>query len=347
MLPRVSMADIARQAGVSKNTVSLALRHSPQIPPVTRKRITTLARKMGYQAHPVVAHLMTQLRLSRQTRFQSTLALINANRDPHAFRSHPTIPTYVEGCRRRARALGYSLDEFWLYQPDLTGTRLRQVLQARSIPGAIFVGLMQENRLPDTAAEIWPALPCVVTGVRTQQPALSFACADHHMLALKAVQHCLALGYQRPALVLDQVIDGLVDHRFSSGFASGLGSLAASARCRPFFRVREADQNRGLFHRWLEREQPDVILTLYNRIRNWVEDTGRSVPRDIGFVQLEWRPHEPDWAGMDQHNDVVGEAAVEMLIGMIHHGTSGPPEFPRATLIGSTWRDGPTLPRRT
>ncbi len=34
-----TMTDIARRAGVSKNTVSLALRHDPQIPAATRARI--------------------------------------------------------------------------------------------------------------------------------------------------------------------------------------------------------------------------------------------------------------------------------------------------------------------
>lgn len=340
------MSDIARRAGVSKNTVSLSLRHSPQIPPATRRRITALAERMGYRAHPVVSHLMTQLRHSRRVRFQSTLALINANPDGKAFSKHPTIPAYVEGCRRRAEALGYGLDEFWLHDPELNGRRLLQVLRTRSIAGAIFVGLMRENRLPELAREVWSTLPCVVTGVRTRDPALSFCCADHHMLTLKAVQQCRSMGYRRPALVLDRRIDELVDYRFSSGFLAGRDALPAGGRTRPFFRVQESDAQREIFVKWLKREQPDVILTLYTRIRKWVEEAGLRVPHDIGFVQLERRQRETGWAGMDQHNDIVGEAAVEMVIGMIHHGVTGPPEFPRAILIGGTWRDGETLPAR-
>jgi len=44
---RVSMQDIARVAGVSKNTVSLALRNSHELPSATRKRIISLAAKWG------------------------------------------------------------------------------------------------------------------------------------------------------------------------------------------------------------------------------------------------------------------------------------------------------------
>lgn len=35
-MKRVTMTDVARRAGVSKNTVSLALRNDPQIPEATR-----------------------------------------------------------------------------------------------------------------------------------------------------------------------------------------------------------------------------------------------------------------------------------------------------------------------
>jgi LacI family transcriptional regulator len=50
---------------------------------------------------------------------------------------------------------------------------------------------------------------------------------------------------------------------------------------------------------------------------------------------------------MNQHNDIAGETAVDFLVGMIHRGEAGPPDFPRGTLIGTTWIDGETVrPRR-
>jgi LacI family transcriptional regulator len=93
----------------------------------------------------------------------------------------------------------------------------------------------------------------------------------------------------------------------------------------------------------LVREKPDVILTLYNVVRRWLARLKIAVPRDIGLIQLEWRKSSPEWAGMNQHNDVVGEVAVEMLVGMIHNNERGIPAFPRATLVGSTWVDGKTV----
>jgi DNA-binding LacI/PurR family transcriptional regulator len=337
------MLDIARAAGVSKNTVSLALRNSPQIPPATRDKIAALAATMGYQKNPTVAYLMAQLRKGVHKGHKASLAFLNANEDRNALRIHPTIPTYVEGCRRRAAQTGYSLDEFWLHDPDLTAAKLNKILRARNIRGVLVVGLMNTNHLPERFMPIWEEFACVVTGVRTRDPALSFACTDHHMLALRAVENALRLGYQRPGLVLDGVIDRLVEHRFTAGFQIAQQQLPARQRLHPFYSVTEARQNPALFQTWFEKEKPDVILTLYHVVHRWVKGLGLRVPEDVGLIQLEWRPDHAHWAGMHQHNDIVGEAAVEMVISMIHNNEYEIPLFPRATLLGSTWVDGQTV----
>jgi len=339
-----TMSEIAKFAGVSKNTVSLALRHNPQIPEATRARIRKIAQRLGYRKNPTVAHLMVQLRANRSPRHQATLALINANLDSRAFTRHPTVPVYVEGCRRRAAEVGYSLDEFWLHDPVLDGPRLNRILRARNIRGAVIVGLMNENRLPSRFLATWKTVPCVVTGVRTQDPALPFACVDHHMLTLKATEQAFKLGYCRPALVLDARIDRLVDGRFTAGMLVAQQQRPKDQQTRPFYFVPEAPESPARFRHWLDREKPDAILTLYHIVRRWLEDAGLRVPHDVALIQMERR--RSDWAGMDQHNDLIGSAAVDMLIGMIHHNQAKLPCFPQATLIDSTWVHGKTCPKR-
>lgn len=336
------MAELARDLGVSKNTVSLALRHSPEIPAATRERVIAAARRMGYSLNPVVSHLMAELRKSRTRRSQHTLGLINGHRTRDAFRRHPTIPAYVEGCRRRAAAQGYGTDSFWLHDPELDGARFNRILTARGIRGLVVIGTMDDNHLPERFAAAWAGRATVVTGVRTHGPALSFCCVDHHALVLEAVEEALQLGYRRPALVIPERIDRLVDGRFSSGMWVGQKGLPASRRIEPFLDVDRARAEPARFHRWFEREQPDVIFTLYHVVRRWVESRGLRVPRDLGLIQLERRPGD-DWAGMDQHNDLTGEAAVDLVVAQLHNNELGAPSFPRATLIEATWVAGKTV----
>ncbi|MFZ9938268.1 MAG: LacI family DNA-binding transcriptional regulator, partial [Luteolibacter sp.] len=48
-MPDPTMADVARASGVSKNTVSLALRGSPRVAGETLRRIVETAEAMGYR----------------------------------------------------------------------------------------------------------------------------------------------------------------------------------------------------------------------------------------------------------------------------------------------------------
>jgi LacI family transcriptional regulator len=322
------MSTIAERAGVSKNTVSLALRHDPQIPAETRGRIEKIARELGYAKNPV-GH-------------RRTLALLNANQDAQAFTRHPTIPAYVDGCRRRADQLGYGLDEFWLHDPELYGERLNRVLRARGIRGALVVGLMKDNRLPPRFSVTWQNHAVVVTGVRTREPTLSFTSVDHHSLVLEATERARRLGYRRPALVLERAIDHLVEGRFSSGFWTAQQSLPEADRTGAFLDVEAARAEPARFHAWFREQKPDAILTLHTVVREWLEALEIRAPRDLGLIQLERRRGCEDWAGMDQHNDLTGEAAVDMLISLLHGAEIGLPVAPRATLIGASWRDGKT-----
>jgi LacI family transcriptional regulator len=113
-----------------------------------------------------------------------------------------------------------------------------------------------------------------------------------------------------------------------------------------FSDVTAAQTEPELFRSWLDRYKPDVIFTLYNNVLSWLKSAGRRLPEDIGVIQLEWRSTRPEIAGMNQHNFVTGEAAVDMIVSQIHNNETGVQEFPRATLIGATWVDGGSVRAR-
>ena len=338
------MTQVALTAGVSKNTVSLALRGSARISEATRAKVEAAAALVGYRRNAAVGCLMAELRRTGSGRFEASLALLNANEDREAFVRHPTLPVYLEGVRRRAGKLGYSLDEFWLHDPVLGGKRLASILRARGIRGALVVGLLKTNQLPERMREVWEEFPSVVTGVRTRNPALSFAGADQYGLALQAYEQAWELGYRRPALVLDPVIDSLIDGRFTGGFVIGEQRLRGNEPpISPFTLIEKARLDLGCFSEWLRQERPDVLFTLYHEVERWLHQCGLRVPSDVGLIQYEWRAQRPHWAGMDQRNDLVGEAAVDLLVSMIHNGQRGVPEQPLATLVTSQWMRGSTV----
>src|SRR3954462_4152229 len=255
----VTMQLIADQVGFSKNTVSLALRDDPSISAETRALIKKTADKLGYRPNAIVSHLIAQLRAGRTARFQAKLALINAHRDPKAFRSHATIPAYVQGCEGRGLQLGYTFDPFWLHDPKLKAESLIRILRTRGIKGIIIVGLMDQNQLPAHLQPLWHEFPRGVTGGRTRDPALSFSCVDHHDLVIQAFERALALGYQRPALVVEDRIDRLVEGRFSGAMLTAQRSLPAGRRVPAFMGHQQPGADGKPFRHWLDRHEPDVL----------------------------------------------------------------------------------------
>lgn len=343
----VTLREVAREAGLTKSAVSLALRHDPRIPPATRRRVAACARRLGYRRNAVVAHLMSELRRGTEAGPRATVALLNLNESPHALTRHPTIPSYVRGIRQRATTLGYAVDVIPEPAALMEGKRLQGILQARGIRGCVLVGLLRSNRLPAHFAPLWEHLPCVIAGARTVDPQLPSACADHHAITQMAAAMALRAGRRRPALVLDREIDQLVQGRFTGGFLIAQRDLPAGSRIPPFYHGDDQPRAPAGFGAWLERHRPDAILTLYHVVEDWLRDLRVRVPRDIALIQLESRPHKPPWAGVNQHNDLTGAAAMDLLVQMIHAGETAAHTSPRAMLIEPSWTDGPTLPAGT
>jgi LacI family transcriptional regulator len=102
----------------------------------------------------------------------------------------------------------------------------------------------------------------------------------------------------------------------------------------------------GVFAEWLEQARPDVLFTLYHEVERWLSACRVSVPRQMGLIQYEWRSHRPHWAGMNQRNDLVGAAAVDLVVSMIHNGQQGLPERAIATQVTSQWVMGRTVRKR-
>ena len=337
------MSDIAKIAGVSKNTVSLALRDSPLISDKTKRRVVKAAQSVGYEKNAAFSKFMSEIKMSGLRRYRETVALINANEDPDALKSHPTIPKYVEGIRRAAEREGFALDEFWLHDPAMGARALARILRMRGIRGGVITGLMDNNRLPAKFRELWRSFKFVITGVRTYEPTLNFAIADHFLIAYQAALQALAHGYDRPALVLDREIDELIEGRFTGGFLRAQINMPLQNRIEPFFKVREAHENPAIFARWFEKNRPNALVCLYNSAKKWVEDMGLSVPEDVALIQLERRDSEPEWAGLNQRNDLAGEAAVERLAQLLYSPPGADSGTVTATLVSPEWVESSTI----
>jgi LacI family transcriptional regulator len=70
------------------------------------------------------------------------------------------------------------------------------------------------------------------------------------------------------------------------------------------------------------------------------------VPRDVAFVDVFLESNDGRTAGVRQNHEALGELAVEILAGQLHHNKYGVPEIPTTTYVEGTWFDGVTCPPR-
>src|ERR1700722_16767953 len=117
MVPRrVTMAEVARSAGVHVTTVSLALRNHPRLPEETRGRIQRIAERLGYRPDPVLRALVAYRGRLAGRRSMPTLAYITNWNTRWGWRKVTAHPDFHGGAERMAGQLGYKLEHFWMHE---------------------------------------------------------------------------------------------------------------------------------------------------------------------------------------------------------------------------------------
>lgn len=334
------MAEIARAAGVGKATVSLALRNDPRLRQDTRRKIQAVAKKMGYQSNAVVSNLMAQLRVSKNPKYQATLALINVSPTRNFLHTNPTFTAINEGILSRCHDMGYGSNEFWLCEPSIDSSRLKQILHARNIRGVLIAGMADNLNLPPEFDSAWEDISCVTVGIRPGSPPFHFACNDQFSTAQRTAEQLIRLGYTKPGLVIASYIEKVIDNRFTAGFYAGNHFSGTNQRLPVLDYHPEGQKS---FLSWLKKHKPDVIVTTHAAVRGWVESCGMKCPKDIGLAHLDINKGMEDWSGMDQKSDLVGGSAVDLLVGLLHRNECGPPQSPMCVMVESQWVAGTTL----
>jgi len=334
---------LAKLAGVSNATVSLALRNHPRIRSEVRERIQKIALEAGYKTDALVANLLAQLRTKKTLSYQSTLGLLTIWENPVHHKKTPTFLEWVAGCEERAVSLGYGLDQFSLVDPPLTADRLVKILHTRNIRGLLVIASDLGDIIRADLDPLWQYSAAIVMGVRPVHPLLSFTSNDQYDTATRATDEVLNLGYERPALCIETYVDNWVEKRFSGGFFARQ-NLLPRKNCVPKFEFDYKGEAR--FRAWMKKHRPDVIITLHVEVLAWVKAMGLRVPEDVGLVHLDRTLDMTDWAGMQQNNRHIGRAAIDMLVGQLHRNEFGIPPFQKGMFIMSTWVAGPTVRRQ-
>ena len=296
--PPVTLRDIARRLDVSHTTISRALRNDLEISKVTRERVQTVAREMGYRPDPMLSALAHYRRSKTKLPVAAELAWFNHWPNPNKLRSFKEFNLYWQGAFEEADRCGFRLEEFTLQDAALE--RLEKILRARNIRGILLPPL--GNFAPDYRQFNWDDFCIVRFGHSICYPHAHIVTSDQLTDGVIAYENMFKKGYQRIGLATAFK----VQTRFSAGY------LFSQAKRSPDIRLpilvlnqEHSDEDKVLLKKWLKTNKPDAILTDVGELSGLLSEIGWKVPKDVGLAALSVLDGKAD-AGINQNSYEIG-----------------------------------------
>lgn len=340
----VSMRHVAEEAGVSQAAVSLALSNKAGVSAETRQRIREIARRLGYRTNPYIATLMRVRRSARPALDRPVLALVSAFDKPNGWSTTPapTVQQMRRGAIARAASRGFRTQEFWLYRDGMSNRRFSEMLRARGIQGLVLSPVAAGRPTPSL---VWDYFAAVSLSSPFPNLTLTTVCNDHFFSGLQAVRECHRLGYRRPGLVMLSSHHARFQGRWEAGIYMAQRDLP-DAHVLGTLVVDDWDDVPKL-REWYRRERPDVIITPgAELLLPILRREGWRVPEEVGLASLGCSEPAHPCSGIFQNGFLMGETAMDILIGMVEHNEQGLPSQARTMMVEGVWNPGRTLRQR-
>lgn len=337
---RPTVRSLAESLGVSRTTVSEALRNRPRVSAETRDRIQQAAREAGYRFNPLASSVLSEVRRTRLGAFQGVLAAIGQEEPSRIPFPGAYWRDLLQGATDRGLELGFKLEHFVVGRDRLTVPRLDTILRSRGIRGVLIMPAWEQ---PDFRQLSWPSLTGVYADYLMESPGLPSVCPDHPRGMELAMTRLHAMGFRRPGLVLLQQESVRLHDRWLAAFLAFLHRHPEMNALPPLI-VPAMDAED--FKRWFKKHRPDVVVGHRAEMIAWMQECGARVPETHGFCCLNRGLNAQPCAGLDQRPYHVGVRAIELVISQIHQNTYGTPELPSNTTVPMQWVDGPTLQTR-
>lgn len=204
-----TIRDVARNAGVSVSTASLAMNGDARVRPETRLRIIEVAERLDY--HPV--------RAARSLSSGRSYVLQLLNPGFQGEISSGFFTRFVRGAYDAAGEHGYSIELAVPVGLDEARAVLKRIISGRSADGVLLMNPSEDDALLADAVEA--AFPHVLLG-RSPMPGVNTVDNDNHRVALDATAHLLTAGRRR--LVL---LNGDPHHTFAGDRSAGFRAAVA------------------------------------------------------------------------------------------------------------------------
>jgi LacI family transcriptional regulator len=316
-VPKPTIQDVARAAGVHPGTASRAL--NPELvgrtTPETTRRVQEAAARLGY--------VPDQFGRSLRTRRSNTIGVLIPDL------GNPVFPPIVRGIEDGLRAAGY---EALIANTDDSAEREEQlitVLAARRCDGYIIASSRRED--PAVAALLTSKKPVVLVN-RLMDTATASVASDDVAGLHAAVNHLVELGHTEIAHVSGPAALSMTRVRRAAFVeAMAAAGLADDPDLNETADRYAVDEGRRAFSRLLDRRSPTAVVAGNDMIAigcySALRSRGLRCPEDVSVVGFNDMPLsgflDPALTTVSIPQYDIGVAAAESVLGLI---ADGPPE---------------------
>lgn len=310
---RVTIKQVALEAGVSTQTVSRVLNLRPDVAPETRLRVKTIIEQLGY--HP------SALARSLINRRSTTLGVVTAGLK--YFGPSRTL----SGITEKAEELGYALLLSEL--PGFVTQDLEPVLRsllARQVDGILWaVPEIGENRR--WVRDLLPTLPVPVIFLAMEpRPDIAVVSIDNYYGGRIATQHLIDQGYQKICHISGP-LDWWEARQRKKGWSDALEQAGLAASDQQWIEGSWSSSSGERVMRRLMQQCPDMdaVFVANDQMALGVLQVacreGMNVPERLGVVGFDGLAEAgyfwPPLSTIEQNQAELGALAVGKLVAII------------------------------
>lgn len=305
---RPTIRDVARQAGVSHQTVSRVINGSEGVLPETRALVETAIEQMGYRPSAIARSMARG-----QTR---TLACISPNLTDFTFAS------VIEGAEVEARQHGYFMLSSSASDPEAFRALVDELVGHRRVDGLIVINPYSDERFEYTPKDF----PLVFIGASAHEKNICSVSLDDEKVAYEATRHLIVLGHTKIALVTGPMEEDCSQDR-AEGYCRALSEAGiAFDESMVIEGDWSATSGQDALLSFIEQGRvPTAVFAQNDRMAMGVMSAARNanlkVPTQLAVIGVDDMPlssyFDPPLTTMRQNMPRIGQEATRMLLDII------------------------------
>ncbi len=312
---RPTIRDVARQAGVSHQTVSRVINGSDDVLPETRAVVEAAIEDLGYRPSAIARSMARGL--------THTLAIISPNLTDYTFAS------VIEGAEIEARQHNYFVLSSSASDSQSFHELVEELVGHRRVDGLIVINPYADERYQQVPENF----PVVFVGARSHDKNVCSISLDDEMVAYEATQHLLSLGHKRIGLVTGPMEEDCSQDRLA-GFRRALNEAGvAFDEALVFEGDWSASSGRAALLDFVKKgDVPTAVFAQNDRMAMGVlraaRDVNLNVPDQLSVIGVDDMPlssyFDPPLTTMRQDMPLIGQEAIRKLMEILQDKTVEP-----------------------